>query len=535
MTFAYASQAKTPQTQPLRGRNMVANNAGGFVFALTQEAWFDRFLVMGTAGGTYYVGEQKMTDDAISALTTLFASADGPKYVARLVEISDQGRAIKNSPAIAALAVASVSQNEATRKAAFAAVPKVCRIGTHLFEFAQYRQDFGGGWGRGVRNAIGNWYRSKPTDALALQLLKYAQREGWSHRDLLRLSHPKSSPDKNLLFDVTCRPTKTNDDGTVTDMVVSRLSELPRLYTGASAIKTADAKKAAELIREYDLPRELVPTELLKESAVWAALLEKMPYTALIRNLGNLSKHGLLKPLSKGEQLVKARLADMAALKKARVHPVAMLVAARVYGNGHGVRGDNTWNVNPNVVTALDEAFLASFQFVQPTNKRLLLAIDVSGSMTSALGDLCISSCEAAAAMAMVFARTEPNTYTFGFAKSFKNLGITAKDSLKDATRKAQDHNFGSTNCAAPMEYALSHGIEADGFVVITDCETYAGSQHPTQALKKYRQKTGINAKLAVLGTTSNNFTIADPKDPGQMDFCGFDTSTPVAVSEFLR
>lgn len=523
MSFAYARKP-VAQTEAIPGRNMVKNNAGGYVFGLSQEAWFDRFLVLGTAGGTYYVGEKAFTKTALDGLFAIFNDAEGYKYVDRIVAVSEGGRAIKNSPAIAALAAASVSSNPVTRKAAFAALNKVCRIGTHLFEFVAYRESFEGGWGRSVRNAVGKWYTTKTNDKLAYQLLKYAQREGWSHRDILRLAHPKAT-EKAVLFDVTCRPEKLEES----------LAGLPKLYEGFHKAKTADASGLVSLIKEYNLPRELLPTEALKEAKVWGALLEDMPYTALIRNLGNLSKHDLLKPLSDGEKLVLEKLSDREALKKARVHPVAMLVAARVYGNGHGVRGGNTWDVNRNVEAALDEAFLKSFDFVEPTGKRILLAIDVSGSMSSPLGDLCISSCEAAAAMAMVFARTEPRTYTFGFAQTFKDLGITAKSSLKDATKRAQDNNFGSTNCAAPMEYAIQKGIGADAFIVITDNETYAGSSHPTEALKQYRKKTGINAKLAVLGTTATEFTIADPNDPGQMDFVGFDTSTPVAVSEFLR
>jgi 60 kDa SS-A/Ro ribonucleoprotein len=38
-----------------------------------------------------------------------------------------------------------------------------------------------------TRKAVGSWYADKGWDALGLQVTKYQQREGWSHRDLLRL------------------------------------------------------------------------------------------------------------------------------------------------------------------------------------------------------------------------------------------------------------------------------------------------------------------------------------------------------------
>ena len=67
----------------------------------------------------------------------------------------------------------------------------MCRIGTHLFHFAEYVNALRG-WGRGLRNAVGGWYVSREADDLAHQAVKYQQRDGWSHGDLLRLAHPKA-------------------------------------------------------------------------------------------------------------------------------------------------------------------------------------------------------------------------------------------------------------------------------------------------------------------------------------------------------
>ncbi len=53
--------------------------------------------------------------------------------------------------------------------------------------------------------------------------------------------------------------------------------------------KAETAAEAARLIRGFDLPREAVPTGLLNEAMVWQALLERMPMTALVRNLAKLT------------------------------------------------------------------------------------------------------------------------------------------------------------------------------------------------------------------------------------------------------
>lgn len=77
--------------------------------------------------------------------------------------------------------------------------------------------------------------------------------------------------------------------------------------------------------------------------------------------------------------------------------------------------------------------------------------------------------------------------------------------------------------------------MQVETFVTYTDNETWAGHVKPVQALDQYRQRTGIAAKLIVVGMTATGFTIADPGDPGMLDVVGFDASAPGVMSEFAR
>ena len=115
------------------------------------------------------------------------------------------------------------------------------------------------------------------------------------------------------------------------------------------------------------------------------------------------------------------------------------------------------------------------------------------------------------------------------------DIGFTSQMSLNDVMSKTSYMNFGSTDCSLPMEWAISHKIPVDVFVVYTDSETYAGRRHPVQALNDYRQKMGRPAKLIVVGMASNGFTIADPDDVSMLDVVGFDTATPQVISNFAR
>lgn len=111
----YFSKQRTPQSLPIPGTTQVPNSAGGFAWAVDDWARMDRFLVLGSEGGTYYIGEQKLTTENAAAVQRCIL-ADGLRVVARIVEISDTGRAPKNDPALFALAMCAGLGNEATHK-----------------------------------------------------------------------------------------------------------------------------------------------------------------------------------------------------------------------------------------------------------------------------------------------------------------------------------------------------------------------------------------------------------------------------------
>jgi 60 kDa SS-A/Ro ribonucleoprotein len=523
------SKKATPQTEPIPGAKQVMNSAGGYSFAVDDWARLERFLVLGSEGGSYYAKERALTrDNAAAVLRCLWA--DGPRAVARIASISEEGRAPKNDSAVFALALAASHEDAATRRAALAALPRVCRIGTHLFQFASH-VDGMRGWGRGLRDAVGKWYQEMPPEKLAYQAVKYQQREGWGHRDLLRLAHPKPTTEqRRTLYHWVTQGWPGVGDAPHPD------AALRLVWAFERAKRAASAGEVAELIREYNLPREAVPTAFLNEPEVWRAmLLAGMPMTALIRNLATMTRAGIFEdPEMAG--LVAGQVADGERLRKARVHPVALLGALRTYAGGRGVRGQNTWTPVTRIVDALDAAFYLAFRAVEPTGKRWVLALDVSGSMGcgTVAGVPGLTPRDGSAAMALVTAATEERHHVVAFGDKMVPVSISPRQRLDDVLKATGNIPFGGTDCALPMLWALKNRVEADAFVVYTDSETWYGKVHPVQALREYRERTGIPAKLIVVGMVASEFTIADPSDSGMMDVVGFDTAGPEVISGFV-
>jgi 60 kDa SS-A/Ro ribonucleoprotein len=386
-------------TEKVHGETMIKGLGGGYGFEVDDMERLRRFLILGHEGGTYYADQRTLTVESVECLDRL-AKSNPIGCVNEIVAISQAGRAPKNDPAIFALAYLASKTGTDVSILALQHLKDVCRIGTHLFDFLNNCKDLGRGWGSAFKREVGNWFNRHPM-SLAKQVTKYQQRNGWSMRDVLRKCHFNSAQHNQVLRYVTQRDLWWNEPCNTEDEVTAFLLAVEE----AKNEKTSNERRA-DLIRQYGLVREHMPTEALNDLGVWKALLEKMPLTAMIRNLGKMTSMGLLKPLSVESQIVVNALRDTEALKAQRVHPVAILLASRVYQNGRGIQGSLSWSPVQPIVGALDDAFYLAFDHVEPTNKRFLLGVDCSGSMegwaSNCIGNPLIKARIAAAVMAML-------------------------------------------------------------------------------------------------------------------------------------
>ena len=236
---------------------------------------------------------------------------------------------------------------------------------------------------------------------------------------------------------------------------------------------------------------------------------------------------------------------------EAGVHPLELLAALHGYRAGRGARGQGAWLPVAAIVDALDAAFHASITGAAPAGGRTLLALDISGSMsTGSIGGVPgLTPRIASAAMALVTAASEPGHACVAFTAAtggyggrwgggvpaLSALAISPRQRLDDVVEEVGKLPMGGVDCALPVLWAHKHRVDVDTFVIYTDNETWAGNVPPAQALRAYRDARGIPAKLIVVGMTSNGFSLADPDDAGMLDVVGFDPSTAPVIADFAR
>jgi 60 kDa SS-A/Ro ribonucleoprotein len=598
----------------------------------------------------------------------------------------------------------------------------------------------GSGIGRGIRRVFGEYFYSRSGIEIANLITKYQNREGWTIKDVLTLIHINPSQMKDdggrlaidhvfgryvapSFIDPQYRDTTTLPVATLFNAIKEIHTIV--LRTASASTQQQELDRIVHLINQVGLCREQLPSQLFKHKKVWEALLlskgangkgKGMPLTALIRNLGKLStaEIGIITPTTtptptpSSVTAICDRITDAQDIKHSRIHPYTILVAMLTYQNGQGDKGSLKWTPNTQVIAALDKAFKLAFQNITPTGKRIKIALDVSGSMSSAFctGSPVVNCATGSVAMMFTTLWTEnknrgvargvapPNgassalltapgasppparggatvaggrnpwktiqlpdgrtlyentkTNECQFTKpqetpeplasggiapgaatraelaplggatpgatpggtpqykaTKKYLGLPEDQPAAAATRSSSSYSyygyntppppaylpelypppatpsnvticafsntltdltnaiigymdattdpatglptmtiadalslvnlpFSATDCSLPMIHALKNKEPVDAFVIYTDSETYMGKIHPQAALEEYRQATGIDAKLIVVGMTSNCLTIADPKDMNTLNLAGFDTATPRLINDFI-
>lgn len=533
----------------------VENSAGGYVYEVDSATRLRRFLVLGTEGGTFYASQKDLTKANVQFLKT-FASMEPAHYYSVLHDADRDNIAPRHSTILLALAVLYThTDDQETRDEIKTKFNMFVRTGTHLFEFVVYTTMFRA-WGRGLRTLVASWYKRQAPNDLAYQVVKYRQRDGWTHRDLLRKAHPTTTEQglKDVLGYITHGivtikdAQETGKFTTVNDDVLPEvIAQFEQVKAGTLAPTQASA-----------LPWEALPTESLTDPKTWIALIaqNRLPFTAMLRNLGRMTSIGVFNTKDGGltQRAVVEALTDPERIRKARVHPFNVLTALKTYSGGRGFRGSLSWTPKQAIVDALDAAFYLAFKNVEPTGKRVNIALDISGSMGVRLMDSNVTAREASTAMALATLAGDPDTtvttaFTSGegswtlpgmrqrftmYPSGITEIGLSTRRRLDDMVRATDRMRMGGTDCALPMLWALEARQVFDAFVIYTDNETWAGSVQPMDALRTYRQRVNPEARLIVVGMTSTGFTIADPQDKGSLDVTGFDASAPAVIANFI-
>lgn len=520
MNYAKAISTQ-PQTQPIIGRNdMVQNNAGGYVFKINDLEQLERFLLLGSEGGTYYVSQNKLTIDNTKTIIK-FIKTNGKQVVDTVTDFAVNRKAPKADAGLFVLALTCTYGDHDTKQLAYKAISKVCSTSTQLFTFVDAINQLRG-WSKGLCKGVANWYLSRSSDTVAYQMVKYRQRNGYTHKDVLRLAHPKATDAKmNELFAYAVG----KKDGLSID------NELIQNFEFANN-PDATVDGLIKLINESGMSWEMIPTDKLNNEQILRELLKYMPLTALVRNLNRFAYNGMTVGNNDVVKQISQKLRDKEYVTKSKIHPINVISSLRTYSKGMGDKGNKTWSPNQNVNEALADLYELSLPNIKPTNKNILIGADISGSMSSPVSGMNMSASEVAQVLAVTMLKTEPNAELINFDTQVSVPRFNRKSSIQEVLR--YNPNGGGTDCSLPLKYALENKLKLDTIIILTDNETWAGNVHGKQALDKYRKTINPAVKVVEIALVSNPYTQFPQDDKNILRVVGFDSTVIDLINKFI-
>jgi 60 kDa SS-A/Ro ribonucleoprotein len=267
--------------------------------------------------------------------------------------------------------------------------------------------------------------------------------------DIVRMVHPKPADEARRAFYA---------------WLIGRpydVGALPAEIAGFEAWKRAPEGPLPEVPFEWLTAFEL-------SAAQWAELASRMGWQALRMNLNTLARKGAFGVEGTPER-VASRLADPAALAKARVLPYQLMASLGAVGEG----------VPLMVQAALETALETAIAAVPEVPGRVVVCPDVSGSMASPVtgyrkgASSKVRCIDVAALVAAAILRRNRSARLLPFETDVVPLDLDPFARVPANAAKLASIGGGGTNVSAPIALLNAEGAKPDLVVIVSDNESW--------------------------------------------------------------
>ncbi|GLG97094.1 60 kDa SS-A/Ro ribonucleoprotein [Gryllus bimaculatus] len=512
-----------------------------------------RFLHYGRETSLYQPGNRILNKyfepNCITSVEALIADGRPADAVVHIVKAFSDGYSAHSEALVYALACCvRQKSNDALRQNAYKAFKKICKSVQNFFLFVKFSTELSSptrGWGHGCRKVVIDWYVKQNPLELAENVTRYRGIYFWTHRDIIKLAHPKTE-------DVAMKA--------VLKYVMKGIKEAREEFGGnplAQPVLTylqavedfkhsKEEEWAARVVEQHKLCLEHVPPQFIKSKEVWAALIPNMPLPTLLRNLKRLGRLRFLRTNHPVMIRVVEALGNQAAITEGSVHPAQVLIALRSYEQSGRLKYVDPnrelkplVQPNPKIIEALNTLLESSFKSLVPTGLRYLVMVDTRSPLVTGHCWQCTSvpPLHAAALIALSLVKTERNVTVLAFGLGVPtDVPLSKTMTLVQAQEKLREVPTTSVDFGLPFSWATENKKEIDVFICITDSQVRAGRLKAAEELKKYRESLNMpNSKFVVCGLTCPKFSIASEDDPGMLDIAGFDEQVPRVIEAFSR
>ena len=422
-------------------------NAEGFAAWTPGDATLlEQLSMTGTLGNSFYANAK----DATKEVVQLLERADAAPLAAAIVRGRNEGF-MRAFPILGLVYLSK--KDSALFKETF---NKVVLTGNDLVDFIEMAKSVRG-LGRAVKSAISAWIAKNANPY-------YAQKYRRQIADAIRLSRFKGEDSiyayiLNAYSDVK---------GNSTEKLEKAYAEYPDLAAHrdfVAAVESGDFDSAAKLLAERNIDVNSLTSLYGKfDKTLWAAVAAKSPVMRFVKYLAKFLREGVVT-----EKVVKAKV-NVEALKKAKVFPFRLYTAYLAVAEK--VAAEDKWVVDYLADVMNDYAL--SYDWSAFADKEWVVAPDVSGSMSAAIGDSSVLSYAAVSAMFVgFFMKGLKRVKVLPWDTEVHSYAVPAADSVMTHIQAISRMVGGGTYMETAVKYMIEKNVKADYAVFLTDTMEY--------------------------------------------------------------
>lgn len=452
---------------------LISNQAGGRAFQLDHRQALAQLAATGTLNHTFYQNAQAQLEQVLALTQNIDAT-----FIAKTAVYTRKNNHMKDMPVLLLAILSQLEQN--LFKAVF---PLVIDNGKQLRNFVQIMRS-----GAIQRKSLGSLPKKMINQWLINandnQLLSANIGNQPSLADVLKMTHPK--------------PKDANQDAFFA-YILGKKYELEQLPLKVQVLE----KFRQGLTQDIpDLPMQLL-TNLSLSAQQWAEIAKNGGWQMLRMNLNTFARHGVFE-IEGMDNVIANKLQDQDMIRKSRVLPYQLMT---------------TWaaldDAVPQIVRqALEHVMQAALENVPRLTGRVVVAVDVSGSMASPVtgyrkGATSKLRCvDVASLFACALKQVNPEIEIMPFDTQLHSLNIVEHESdvsllgrLKQVFSGNKTHSIfevakqfaalggGGTNCSIPLKRLNRDQRAVDLMIYFSDNESWADqlrTQHKTGMLYEW-------------------------------------------------
>lgn len=500
------------------------NYAGAPTFIRGDEESLARVLTTGMLEPTFYASEYALAGEAL-ALFAAFAEKD-PRFLAQAILYARNEGLMRLAP-LTALVALSATPNEDAKDMFRLIFPKVVRTPGDLQDVISLcRAKTIRGMGKLVQRAAGRWLGAMSE----YHAIKYgAESQVMSLRDIYRLTRPKLTGAANDIARYLVKGEAAP--------ALAQITGYEAFKAEAKAYRSSPTPEGEErllnLIAEHRLPWEVVTSQVNSSTAVWKAMIAQMPYMALLRNLNNALKYGVTGD-AEALAAITATLADPARVAASKQFPFRFVSALKAIETTDGAG-------KVELAQALETALELSFANMPDLGERVLIANDISGSMSSRPSSKSeMSMAEIAGVFAAAAFKKAGSGEIVSFDTAAHPRAVSKSQSLADIAR-AVAASGGGTSLSAPLEYAFGGKGKArvyDLAVFITDSESWVDhltrNRGALDLIREYKRRVNPELRVFFLQLMPYKHAVVPPDEPGCFYVYGWDGGVLGVIAQMV-